>query len=393
MECPSCKRDNPSGSGFCLGCGVTLARSCTGCGQELPPDAGFCNVCGQRLDAAQPEAPQRAAAPAPSSFGSGRYRVERFLGEGAKKRVYLARDTRLDRDVAILVIKREGLDAEGRLRVQREAQSMGRLGDHPHIVTVHDVAEEGDDLFIVSQYMAGGDLETRLAEAEDHRLPIEETLAVGTQLCQALEHAHARGVIHRDLKPGNIYLAEDGSAALGDFGLAVSLDHTRLTREGMMLGTVLTIASGFVKAPLPITTESKFSMGAQVSTWGYPEGYGGQLALLSVGHLAGVEEQRSPSGKVVRRWVVNGAFNRGNSGGPLLDTRKAAVIGIISSKLAPMSKELSAALRKLKRSSRPGDKDLAKLIEHLRNQTQLVIGFATMNKDLRAFLVENGIEP
>ncbi len=69
------------------------------------------------------------------------------------------------------------------------------------------------------------------------------------------------------------------------------------------------------------------------------------------------------------------------------------MIGTISSKLAPMSRELAAALVKLKRSSRAEDKDLAELIEHLRNQTQLVIGFATMTKDLRAFLVENGIEP
>ena len=102
----------------------------------------------------------------PASFASGRYRVEHFLGEGSSKRVYLAYDTRLDRDVAVSVIKAEGLDAEGRLRVQREAQAMGRLGDHPHIVTVYDVAEEDDDLFIVSQYMAGGGLEahTRLLD-------------------------------------------------------------------------------------------------------------------------------------------------------------------------------------------------------------------------------------
>ena len=74
---------------------------------------------------------------------------------------------------------------------------------------------------------------------------------------------------------------------------------------------LLTPTSKFVKSSLSITTESKFTMGAQVSTWGYPEGYTGSLALLSVGHLAGVGEQRSPGGNVVRRWVVNGAFNRG----------------------------------------------------------------------------------
>ncbi len=192
------------------------------------------------------------------------------------------------------------------------------------------------------------------------------------------------GHVVKNCEKSKIVLRNSSGETAGVSEVIVDADRDR---------ALLTTTSKFVKASLSITTESKFTMGAQVSTWGYPEGYAGPLALLSVGHLAGVEEQRSPSGKVVRKWVVNGAFNRGNSGGPLLDTRQAAVIGIISSKLAPMSKELAAALVKLKRSSRPEDKDIAKLIEHLRNQTQLVIGFATMTKDLRAFLVENGIEP
>ena len=72
----------------------------------------------------------------------GRYQVQRFLGEGAKKRVYLAHDTKLDRDVAFALIKTDGLDADGLVRIRREAQAMGRLGDHPHIVTVFDTGDE-----------------------------------------------------------------------------------------------------------------------------------------------------------------------------------------------------------------------------------------------------------
>ena len=75
----------------------------------------------------------------PNSFVDGRYEVTDFLGEGGRKQVYLAHDTRLDRDVAFAVIKTEGLDATGRQRIQREAQAMGRLSGHPHIVTIHDV--------------------------------------------------------------------------------------------------------------------------------------------------------------------------------------------------------------------------------------------------------------
>jgi class 3 adenylate cyclase len=182
--------------------------------------------------------------------------VQRFLGEGGRKRVYLAHDSRLDRDVAIAVIKTEGLDEAGLVRIRREAQAMGRLGDHPHIVTVHDIGDEaGPDgqaqPYIVSQYMAGGDLENMLQQAEGHRLPINEAVRIAIQVWQALEHAHSRGIIHRDLKPGNIWLTEAplaqtgkrGSgqaqtAKLGDFGLAMALDRSRVTQAGMMLGTV-----------------------------------------------------------------------------------------------------------------------------------------------------------
>ena len=80
----------------------------------------------------------------PIHFASGRYQVRRFLGEGAKKRVYLATDTRLSSEVAFALIKAEGLDADGQARVRREIQAMGRLRDHPHIVSVFDVGEEGD---------------------------------------------------------------------------------------------------------------------------------------------------------------------------------------------------------------------------------------------------------
>src|SRR5207302_7805407 len=83
-----------------------------------------------------------AAATAPESFCDGRYEVRRFLGEGGKKRVYLAHDTKLDRDVAFALIKTDGLDDEGLLRIKREAQAMGRLGDHPHIVSVYDIGDE-----------------------------------------------------------------------------------------------------------------------------------------------------------------------------------------------------------------------------------------------------------
>ncbi|HVO25099.1 MAG TPA: protein kinase, partial [Candidatus Margulisiibacteriota bacterium] len=101
-------------------------------------------------------APAAQTPPLPASLTGGRYTVRHFLGEGGRKRVYLAHDERLDRDVAVAIIKTEGLDAQGLARVRREAQAMGRLGDHPNIVTIHDVGDDNGQPYIISQYMAGG---------------------------------------------------------------------------------------------------------------------------------------------------------------------------------------------------------------------------------------------
>ena len=179
-----------------------------------------------------------AQAPEPSSFASGRYEVRRFLGEGGKKRVYLCHDERLDREVGFSLIKTEGLDDAGVARVRQEAQAMGRLGGHANIVTIHDIGEENGQLCFVSEFMVGGDIEGLIDKAENHQLPLDRAVGVATEVCHALEHAHALGIIHRDVKPGNVWLNADGAAKLGDFGLAVALDRSRLTQAGMMVGTV-----------------------------------------------------------------------------------------------------------------------------------------------------------
>ncbi len=102
--------------------------------------------------------PQASGQASPTSFANDRYQVKRFLGEGGKKRVYLAQDTLLDREVAFALIKTEGLDETSRTRIQREAQAMGRLGSHPHIVTVFDLGEENGQPYMVTELMGGGDV-------------------------------------------------------------------------------------------------------------------------------------------------------------------------------------------------------------------------------------------
>ena len=213
----------------------------------LDPGNGDANAYLEAADrsAGTPTAPAATQTPpatpaTPDSFAGGRYQVERFLGEGGKKRVYLAHDELLDWDVAFALIKTEGLDEVGRERIAREAQAMGRLGTHPHVVSVFDLGEhqgpDGPQPYIVTELMGGGDVEALLGAAEPPTL--ERTLEIATGVARGLEFAHEKDVVHRDFKPGNVWLTEDGVAKIGDFGLAVSLDRSRLTQHGMMVGTV-----------------------------------------------------------------------------------------------------------------------------------------------------------
>ena len=126
-----------------------------------------------------------APAAAPTSFANGRYQVKDFIGEGGKKCVYQAHDTVLDRDVALAVIKTEGLDPTSRIRITREAQAMGRLGDHPHILSIHDLGEDNGQPYMVLPLMPGGDVETLLEKAKDHRLPLEQAIDLASQICGA----------------------------------------------------------------------------------------------------------------------------------------------------------------------------------------------------------------
>jgi len=149
-----------------------------------------------------------APPPLPASFASGRYEVLGLLGEGGKKVVYRAHDSQLDRDVAFALIKTDGLNKDERERVTREARTLGRLSSHPNIVTVFEIGDEAGQPYLVTELMAGGDVAQRISESPDHRLPLPLVVQIGTAVCKALAFVHDKGVVHRDLKPGNIWLAE-----------------------------------------------------------------------------------------------------------------------------------------------------------------------------------------
>jgi hypothetical protein len=144
----------------------------------------------------------------------------------------------LDRDIAFAQIKTEKLDEDSRIRLQREAQAMGRLGDHPNIVTVHDFGEDEGQPYVVLPLLSGGDVEGLIEKAPEHRLALDQAIGIAKAVCNGLVFAHSKGIIHRDLKPGNVWLSADGTAKIGDFGLAVAMELSRLTESGMIVGTV-----------------------------------------------------------------------------------------------------------------------------------------------------------
>ncbi|MBI4768199.1 MAG: protein kinase, partial [Deltaproteobacteria bacterium] len=241
MRCTNCGFSNIDEAKFCNECAAKLELSCPQCGKVNTPGSKFCNECARSLISTPIPSPAKlepSSTPVSPTFASDRYQIKEFLGEGGKKKVYRAYDTLLDREVALALIKTEGLDKESMSRITREAQAMGRLGAHPNIVTVFDLGKDQDQPFIVTELMGGGDVESLIAKAEHHRLPIDQTLEIAESVCKGLEYAHGKGVIHRDLKPGNVWITEEGMVKIGDFGLALVEDRTRLTGQGLMLGTV-----------------------------------------------------------------------------------------------------------------------------------------------------------
>src|SRR6185369_10631330 len=167
---------------------------------------------------------------------SGRYRVERELGRGGMAMVYLARDLRHDRPVALKVLRGELFASLGPERFLQEIRIAARL-QHPHILPVHDSGEAAGRLWYTMPYVEGESLRQRLAR--ESQLPLDQALRIADQVLGALGYAHAHGVIHRDIKPENILLDGDESV-VADFGVARAITaagEDRLTETGLALGT------------------------------------------------------------------------------------------------------------------------------------------------------------
>jgi len=167
-----------------------------------------------------------------------RFLIERRIGSGGFGVVYEAWDGRLERPVAVKAI--ESGERGGSRRVLREAQAAARL-NHPGIVTLYEMGEEGGSALLVTELVEG----STLAElARDRALSDREVGEIGADLCEALDHAHSRSVVHRDIKPQNVLVTEDGEprAKLMDFGVARIADATAMTAPGGVLGTLAYMA-------------------------------------------------------------------------------------------------------------------------------------------------------
>jgi len=169
----------------------------------------------------------------------GRYFLAEQLGEGGMAVVYKAHDTRLERDVAIKIIRSGGFptDAFGEVlkRFEREAKSLAKLS-HPNIVKVHDYGEHEGSPYLVMEYMPGGTLRKLLGKP----IPWQIALRLLLPVARGVEYAHQRGIVHRDIKPANILITESGDPMLSDFGIAKLFEAdqtTHLTGTGMLVGT------------------------------------------------------------------------------------------------------------------------------------------------------------
>ena len=203
-------------------------KTCPQCHAALPVGApeGLCRACLLRMGlesntvgTAETGAPARWVPPEPAALAARFPDLEllELLGRGGMGAVYKARQTRLDRLVALKILPPEiGQDRDFTERFAREAQAMARL-NHPHIVTIHDFGQTNGLYFFVMEYVDGLNLR-QVLDAE--RMASREALAIVPQICDALQYAHDQGIVHRDIKPENILLNRQGQVKIADFGLA-----------------------------------------------------------------------------------------------------------------------------------------------------------------------------
>src|SRR5579863_2872885 len=271
MDCPHCKTSNPLGAASCSTCrtplvdsGATLVAQMTppasnseativGGAQNSPksttpldPDATAPGIPANSMaipaDWSVPPTSQSVAdarrsvsSLSPGSMLGNRYQIIKILGEGGMGAVYQARDTELERTVALKVIRPELAGQPEILQRFKQELILARKITHRNVIRIFDLGEASGVKFITMEFIEGHDLKSELTK--EKKLAPERAVEVMQQVCLALEAAHSEGVVHRDLKPQNIMLDNKGRASVMDFGIARSLEFGGMTQTGSLIGT------------------------------------------------------------------------------------------------------------------------------------------------------------
>ncbi|TQF65936.1 serine/threonine protein kinase [Rhodococcus spelaei] len=208
----------------------------------------------------------------PDYLVAGRYRLRSKLGGGGMGSVWLAHDTLLDREVAIKqVVSTAGLTEEAAQEIRARAMREGRIAarlSHDHAIAMYDVALEGGEPWLVMEYLPSRSLAQALNVTE--ALPPLQVAQIGAQVADALSEAHAAGIVHRDIKPGNILIADRGRGAgtvkISDFGISRAKGDAQLTRTGVITGTPAYFAPEVARGDDPTEASDVFSLGATLYT-------------------------------------------------------------------------------------------------------------------------------
>lgn len=190
---------------------------------------------------------------------ANRYKIIKRVGQGGMADVYLAQDTILQREVAIKILRGElSSDPVSLLRFKREAEAIGQLS-HPNIVKIYDVGEEDGKQFIVMEFVEGKTLKQLIANRG--ALYKEEAVSIMKQLVSAVTAANEKGIIHRDIKPQNILVKDDGTVKITDFGIAATQDAVQLTQQDSIMGSVHYLAPELARGEMANAQSDIYSLG------------------------------------------------------------------------------------------------------------------------------------
>jgi len=215
MRCPKCQTENPSDSKYCKECATPI------------PASGDISVT-KTLETPLGEL-------TPGTTFAGRYEIIEELGKGGMGRVYRALDNQINEDVAVKLIKPEIAADQNILERFSNELKLARKISHKNVCRMYHLEKEEKAPYITMEYVKGEDLKSVVKRGE--KIPEEEAISIAKQVCEGLVEAQRLGVIHRDLKPQNIMIAEDGNAKIMDFGIARSLEAPGVTASGVMIGT------------------------------------------------------------------------------------------------------------------------------------------------------------